>query len=63
MSIADFVHQTTYTQEELSIALSVIKTFKECESYDEWFSIMFVSWQMLEELERQLEQMVGGAKE
>ena len=59
--IVDFL-KTKRTKEELATALAVLREVKECESNEEWLSIMFAAWAKLEQLQEYLEHLVEGAE-
>lgn len=59
MAITDFL-QTKKTKEELSMALSVLKEFKNNESNAEYMMCPFEAWTKLEQLEEFLEFLVNG---
>ena len=48
--LIDFL-KTTRTKEELSLALDILKEFKNNESQNEWLNFPFESWARLEQLE------------
>ena len=57
--ITDFL-KTKRTQDDLKIALEIIREFKSNESTDEWAEIMFAAWSKLEQLEEFLSHLVEG---
>lgn len=57
--LTDFMNKEQ-TKEDLAAALRIIRSFKECESEDEFYGIMFASWEMLELLQEMLEHLVEG---
>jgi len=59
--ITDFL-KTTTSKQDLSIALRVLREFKECESREEWFHIPFSAWAKLEQLEEFLDHLINRAK-
>lgn len=52
--------KTKRSKEELSLALKILREFKECESQEEWMSINFVAWVRLEQFEEFLTHLVDG---
>ena len=56
--ITDFL-KTKRSKKELKIALDVLKEFKNCESEEEWMTIMFAAWIKLEQLEEFLEHIIN----
>lgn len=57
--ITDFL-KTQRSKEELTIALDVLREFKQCESELEWAMVMFATWVKLEQLEEFLGHLVEG---
>ena len=57
--ITDFL-KTKRPVEELKIALSVIKEFKNHESAEEWAAISFAAWAKIEQLEEFLKNLCNG---
>lgn len=52
--------KTKRSEDELRIALDVLREFKAHESVDEWIAIMFSAWAKLEQLEEYLDHLVNG---
>ena len=57
--ITDFL-ETERSQEELRIALMVLREFKACESEQEWIGTPFFVWAKLEQFEEFLAHLVEG---
>ena len=51
--------RTKTATEKLNAALDVIEEFKNLESREEWFEIMFAQWGKLEQLEDALRLLTG----
>ena len=58
--ITDFL-DTQRSAEQLTVAVAVVREFKECESPEEWASIPFAAWAKMEQLEEFLAHLVENA--
>ena len=59
--LIDFL-KAEHTEDELTAALKVLKSFKSCESPEEHIRIPFACWNALEWLEEYLEHRVNGTE-